>query len=72
MESPSSQLLAMDRRWGVIVGLLFLGFVAAAAGGTLPLLPEWLVQWTSWLLTAMTIVLGPGLVVSLARLAMKV
>jgi hypothetical protein len=52
----------------VILGvLLLIGLLMGIAGGTLPPPPEWLLGWTSWLTSALTIVLAPIAVVAAAQ-----
>ncbi len=59
---------AVANRWAVILGAVVLvGFLAAMAGATLSPPPEWLLGWTSWLASAVSIVLAPIAVIAAAH-----
>lgn len=54
--------------WAAILAVvLLIGLGMAVMGETLPEPPGWLLGWTSWLGTAVTIVLAPIGVIAAAR-----
>ena len=68
----------MDTRTKVVAAagaLVALGLIAHAVGWNPPTPPEWLVAWTSWLATALGILVIPGVLIdaaiSLRRVAVR-
>lgn len=52
---------------GILAVVVLIGLGMATSGQTLAPPPEWLMGWTSWLGTAVTIVLAPIGVIAAAR-----
>jgi hypothetical protein len=56
----------------ILLGLLMTaGLVTAFMGGSLALPPDWLVTWTNWLVSAVTVAFAPIVLVTAARLLQR-